>query len=328
MRLHDMRCWAIAEGAGSAPAATPEAAPEAAPASAPEPAPSSDYPLADLLNFDPFGPDPESPSPATTEGTAPAPSSTPSTEAPAPSPVSASATLPADGGVPGSQPAPTPAAPDPREQELTELRAQLAELRGFVEASRQPMPAVQPTAQPAAAVDQVPPYMFQIPQQLMQGLASEDIAERTTAVQHLLAGMARSVHRTLSQQMEERFRAVPEHVQTIVNGREAAREIFNDFYGAYPELRNPALMPVVQQISSTFERNGEKWSAKLRDKIAAEVYKTLGRPLPGQQAQAQQTQVPPTEAAPQRPPAMIQGSARPTVVHLPDDQQEMLDLIH
>lgn len=326
--MRNRRTFAPDDGAG--PGATPsQPAPAQEPsAGAPpaEPGPSSgaepsQQELKDYFNFDFFAPEeePKAPAEGATSPAAPsaqaAPGSTPST-----SPQSAQP--PAEGGSQAPQPAPTPAQLDAREVELGELRRQLSEMQGMITAMRQPAPPVQNAAPQQPVADDLPSYQFPIPPALMQAMASEDVSERTTAVQHLVAGIGRAVHRQIRTEMEGRFRTLPDQFGQIIQSREQAREIFNDFYGTYKDLNDPMFYPLVQAVHQSLGSDGQTWSAKLRDKIATAVYAKLGRQMPGQAPT--QTVIPPTQV----PPQQLQTTARPPVMTVPVEQAEMLDLLN
>lgn len=227
-------------------------------------------------------------------------------------------TPPAD-GVPGNAPAPTsatPAAPQPTpapQPGLDALNAAAANLNNAAERIAQG-PTQQQTQGPQK--DDLPAYIYDIPPALVNALASEDPVQRTTAVQHLVAGTARAVHTEVLKLVSEVRASIPQIFNQQMQAHTYRETIRKDFFGKYPMLDNPHLAPTVasvtQQVMSEIQASGGRpaWSPQLAQAIAERVF-TLIPGLRGQvPSQPQPTAVPAVPQAPQ-PPHMFTPGARP-----------------
>lgn len=305
MRIKFFRSATVEGSGGSTPPAE----------AAPPPAPNSQELIAQdirsIMDFDPFGPeeqDGQPPSPATTEATPPAPAGeqnvvgTPPTGAPA--------------AAPTAPPPPPPPTPD---QALREAAAALAQ-------SAQQIPQVireaqAPQAPTAPKSDEYAPrteqgqnidygmVMQQIPDQLIQGIASENPVERKQAVGQLLGVAMHIAHRqavahAVNQLRDEFSRVMPVFVQEQIQSFQTQQEVFNDFYGAFPHLSNPAIRPIVQREAKNLaaQLGVRGWSEDFRQRLGEHVTTML------RQFAAPVTPPPPTQA-----PVMSGPSARPAM---------------
>lgn len=210
--------------------------------------------------------------------------------------------------------------------ELEQLRRQFEQLQRQNTTLVEALTRAQPTAsasqkpedaqiQAAQEVNRVQSlYNFNnLPDDVVEGLASEDKSIRSTAISSLLRGVATAAHFTVMQEVTSRLgqleQRVPELVSTNVSGREYQRQIRDDFYQAYPHLQNPGVKPIVQQTAKeVFTSTGAQyWSPEIRDMIAQRVTQRL-------QEMAQIVQ--PTQSAPPRAssrPGAMNGGVRPGV---------------
>lgn len=262
--------------------------------------------ILDTLRYDPFGS-----SKGAGAQTSPGATSPRSEQQPAQPPVS--------DGVPGNAPAPTnqgvqPQQPQPNADAIA-LQAATAQLQ----AATQQLQSQQPPAQSQQKADDLPAYVFDIPPALVNALASEDPVQRTTAVQHLVAGTARAVHTEVLKLMSEVKSSIPQIFNQQMQAHTYRETIRRDFYGKYPMLDNPHLAPTVasvtQQVMSEIQSSGGRpaWSPQLAQAIAERVF-TL---IPGLRAQAPAAQ-PQQQAVQQivpqaqsQPPHMFTPGARP-----------------
>lgn len=274
----------------NAPAAAP-AAPTATPAPATPAEPSS----SDIMSFDPF---------------APAKSAEPAAQEPV-APVEPTAPV-------------APAGPTIEEQ-LAEANGKIAEFEAWraQQVAAQAAPA-QAQSQPQQAQPAQPAkrYGFQVPQQIFEGLNSEDPNQRNQSLVTIMNGVAEVIHDTVLKQVEgmvqEISKQMPQVAQQTVQQQTEHKAVFDDFYGTFPELNQPHFHQFVSQMAQAVGQrmkvNG--WSPALRDEIGREVYKALKWPIPGQRTNAP------------KPPASTSSSARPgSPTPLDEQSKQMLDLL-
>lgn len=246
------------------------------------------------MDFDPFTPASDELTPATTTD-----GSTSTEGAQNAQPVSETEKQPAQQGVPQTQ------------QTTTQPAAQPDQIAALIEQNRQLLQMVQQGATQAQPAQQtgnlqqqqgtaddplaiVPEYDFQIPDQLMVGLNSEDAGERKAAVAMLIKGTSQAIHRTVAATVSSVVKnlqsQIPAMIQQQAQTVQQSQSIFNDFYDKYPQLKKPELFKVVEMIADQHIKSvgATAWSEKLRDEIGAKVLGTLGIPV----TQAPQIQQP------------------------------------
>lgn len=286
--------------------------------------------IADIFGLDDFSPQPDlnpegaqSPSGPSVgadgtngaEGAAPAVSPS----APAGSPADTSAAQPAsqEPGQPTIAAPPTP--PTAEQLELADLKAKLA----LLEAAPKPAPATE--AAPAApAQEQEQPAkarfpILQLPNEIKEGLISDDPELMTGAVSALLSGVANTIYATVLKDLEPKFKALDDGIKApiaakaeedeLAQAAEAAKTQRENYFKAFPQHNDPKLMPIIQselQALVTQHPNltfDEPFIAALGTRVNAYLA-SLGVPVQDQQQQAPATQ------QPQRPPATIPAGTR------------------
>lgn len=249
-----------------------------------------------VMSFDPFEGQGEGPSPSETptEGEAAPEGGQPAEPGKTPEE--------GQGGEP--QPAPQPAEESP---ELRALRAEFdAYKRGVESFQRQP---AQPTEQPKQTnePDPLPEYNFNIPQPLLDGLRSEDPAENMQAVQALVKGVAQTVHRTVRLELqslrESMTSGLPQMVSSHIEQYNTGRQVYQDFYGTYPQYDKPELRPTVLAIAQEILQDRAArglpvaWNADLKKQVGDRMATLFGQQNP----------------IPAKPPASITPGSRPGV---------------
>jgi hypothetical protein len=189
----------------------------------------------------------------------PGDSPTPESEAEQPVPSSPEVAGPAE--------APAPAASyDP----------ELEQLKGFYR-GLQAVPQQPQQQQPTAP--QLPGYAYDINDNMLRAVTSEDMRERAAALQAFAVNLSQTVHQRAVQQVREEIAQVlPQYVQQTALQEYQRREIARDFYGKYPELDRPEVAPVVAQIAQQVmtESRANGWTPKVRDDVATRVRSLLG----------------------------------------------------
>lgn len=189
-------------------------------------------------------------------------------------------------------------------QALRELQEQVKQFT-----SQQPNQQQQAPANADGNNDAEMSYQFNIPPQLMRMMDSEDPAERQQGITHFANGVANEVHKNIMGQMQQAFTGyVPQLVQQMLQTTTVQKQVFDDFYGKYPELNRPELYPMVQNVGQAVmqETGLKQWSPQLRDAIAKRMQAILnGGAMPTTQAPA------PQPTAPQQQPFMAGTTSRP-----------------
>jgi hypothetical protein len=288
----------------------------AAPAAAPS-EPSSDSgarqieaDIADIFAYDPFGPSSEPTPPAAAE---PAPVvSAPVVEPP-----------------PMVQAAP---APDPlleAAQALRETAAALPQAVREATVSQQPQETQPDPWSPLDDKGQPVNYRAvyeQLPDSMIQALGSENPTERKQAVAALLAtsthiAQRQAVSQAVQMMRQEFVRAIPNFVQRSIREHHEQREVFSDFYGAFPSLSHPSIRPIVQQEGVRLARQlgVQGWSPEFRQKLGEHVTNML-RGVTGPTASSMQQAPAPIMSVPSARPMAPPNSPR-------SPEQDMADLL-
>lgn len=220
-----------------------------------------------------------------------------------------------------------PAAEADPEKEL--LKNQIAEMQAKIDALQkpaEPAPAA-PGGENSNAEAAVPEYAFQIPDQLMTLMESEDPVERRQGYAQLIQGTAQVVHAQVLQAVGEQYqRGVPAIVHKIVAEQALAKQVFDDFYGKYPTLNKPELRDFIKntalEVGKTY--NAKEWTPALRDAIAKRAFDVLGQ-TPGS-VPATPPATPPAKPAPANFDGKTRGATPVTEggINSPDDISKVL----
>ena len=102
----------------------------------------------------------------------------------------------------------------------------------------------------------------------MTALASEDEGQRRLALTGLLTGVAEQTYQVVKDEMTKQMETVPQTIETFNTQREKAKEIHDDMYNAYPELRGweAQVAATANQVAS--ELGTTSLSPQLRDEVA------------------------------------------------------------
>lgn len=264
------------EGGGGTPAAAPSAPPAATPSPA-GPAPAAPSPsgsdgaggadfnqIEEVLRYDPFA---EKPTDAKGKD------GVKTTEPP----VDGGGT-PTEPTTPTAPVAPTPTVAPPENP----LEKTVRELQAKIETLTAAQTPAEPTSPSEPKPAEVPPYAFNLPDALLTGLASEDPAERKHATGALLTGAAQAIHRTVMANVETMLNRMPELVQGMLVQHQQQQEIFQDFYGSYPELNKPELRPLVLNTAKQVlqETGAQSWSPEVSKAIGTRVKSIIAAVIP------------------------------------------------
>ena len=176
--------------------------------------------------------------------------------------------------------------------ELAQARAVITQLTSLVQ-GQQPV-GEQSTAEVPAGeqlvnpLEVVPDYDFDIPDQLVTMLASEDAGERKQAMGALTKGIAQTIHQetmgTVAKVIATLQTEMPQAMMQQVEQKQQQAQIGKDFYSKYPTLNNPALMPTVSSVAKTLMQQDlllgiqPQWNEAFMDRVATGVQALFGKP--------------------------------------------------
>lgn len=141
-------------------------------------------------------------------------------------------------------------------------------------------------------------YAFNISPKLYNGLFNSDATEeeRITCLQAYASGIATTVHNKIVAELggwvKNQFAAVPGAINYLIEAREknisGQRTLREDFYGTFPELNKPELLPLIKAtIQAVQKETGAKtWDKNFktlvgnRVKTVLNAYAQAGKPVP------------------------------------------------
>ena len=186
-------------------------------------------------------------------------------------------------------------------------------------------PAQAPAAAPAATTPPVPDYTVNLPDDLMDGLASEDAAVRKANMNALIKGTAQVIHRTVMQHVEQRInQVVPAMVTGQAHEISEQERIHKSFYGKYPHLVGAQAIVGQEAVALAAETGAGVWDDAFRDAVHARVMQVLQGTRVA--APAAEPAVAPVAAAGNgaKPPATRRSGTRPTAA--PDGPNSAVDI--
>lgn len=234
---------------------------------------------------------------------------------PQPSPDAGQQTPPVDPAA--SAAPPVPPAPSPETLALREVIETLKR-------TSQPK-AGSDAAQPQAPdpLRDVPAYQFNLPPQVLNGLAHEDPAVRGQTLSAVISAVGRTIHQQVLNQVHANLDAlrqtIPEAVYGTVSETEMQRTVNTDFYGKYPQYNTPMMRPLVQmalvqvaKANPALAANG--WTPELRDAVGAYLQQQV--PIAAKAPAA-------APAGPKAPPVLMGQGSRPAAPVVDGNQQAL-----
>jgi hypothetical protein len=199
--------------------------------------------------------------------------------------------------------------------ELQQVRDQLAQLTG------QPQGPPSGVTPPAAQEPQA--YNFNVPDQYMAALASEDVGQRKLALNGMLNGVANAVAQGVRAEMQQNMQNIPEMISSQTAQLTQQQEMNRDMYGTYPELASFRHLVGPTAMAVARETQAQSWTPELRDEVARRLapmipglFQRVQQNLAARVAlpQGQAVQIPQHYAAVQAVPAGQQGAAQPVML--------------
>lgn len=204
---------------------------------------------------------------------------------------------PTDGALPKGQPATGVSAPSTSPEEMLKLQKQLSDATALINQMRaaqtqqqgqlQPQAQAQPQSQVAGQQeDNIPPYVFSIPPEIVTAIQSEDPREAATGIQGLVSGVARGVHQTvlatvMQQIAPQIIQAAVGHIQRSQEVQTQHQETRKDFYSRYKEFDRPDLHDWVASVATRLaaETGASTYSPQFGDALAQRLRAIMQPPV-------------------------------------------------
>lgn len=249
----------------------------------------------EVLNYDPFA----QPEPVASGESEPEPEPTPPAAEPASGevapPEAPPAAVPPQAAEPPAPPA--PAAPEPPPVQVPveptpppappQADPALSELLGIVRAQQEQIAQLnqrlggapgQPEAPPEYTGPPMPDYLFNVPDQILEAVRSDDLEVQRAAYANMISGMAKAVHQSMYGTLQEGLTPIIENrISDSRVEQDRRRNMHDDFYGTYKFLDNPQLKPMIAATAAQVSREWgtQEWSQQMRDEIYRRVVQTL-----------------------------------------------------
>ncbi len=177
-----------------------------------------------------------------------------------------------------AQPAVVPAAPDPKDLELENLKATVAALQAQLQ-----QPAAGTPAQPGAATPssgdpaaQLPQYGLAIPDNVAAMVFGEDPAQAKAGLEHIVNSVLTIAHTRVRKEFDERLTAMQSaQRQEAAQSATATQvdEIKRDYYTAFPTHNHPAVAAVLAEESAKMAASYPNlpWSEQYRNALGTRV---------------------------------------------------------
>lgn len=265
--------------------------------------------------------------------------------APAPAPGEGSASQPTPPAEPPAVPQPGPAQTEGQTDPQADLQRQVAEFlakaqpKAAVEAEVTPKPEAKPEAPQSPAEAATPAgYNFQVPDQMVEALGSDDLALRKAALTGLVNGLASRLSQDFSRALTELANYVKTQVPQEVIGQVEQRQTFEgmkkDLYQTFPQIRQLAEMPGVegaiwQQIRAVGTQMGQKdWTPEFRDGVGRMILLNAGLPVQAATPPPAQTPAPAPARAPRSPSFSAGGQGGSRSNGASGQANEFMDLLN
>jgi hypothetical protein len=194
-------------------------------------------------------------------------------------------------------PAPPPEAAKGEEDEGARLREAVAKLLGTQPAKPEAQPPAQPPAKPEAppkapAEGEFQGYNFQVPDEVIGAIGSDDPAVVRKGVNALVNGLANKLAKDFGGMMAEAAQAIQakavEAALGQVNAKTQEQQVREDFYGNFKDLKEvrdrlPAFDNLVWQTATQLaQTSGLKsgWTPEFRDQLGSVLRLQLGLASP------------------------------------------------
>jgi hypothetical protein len=187
---------------------------------------------------------------------------------------------------------------------------------------------------PGVAVDELVNNVVVSDEFLHDLLSGEDAGKAKARLQALIGGVQANAMNGVLNMLRPVLGAIvtevpkqvqqqaSQYAQQQITAQQAAQQIQQDFYGTYPELNKPELLPVVQAVASGKEFSQAQWNSQTRDAIAARV-KGLLQVFAG--AAGATTNTGQSVRAPAPPPKQFEKQRATGADGGPTEQQKRLD---
>lgn len=205
---------------------------------------------------------------------------------------------------PATPPAPAPEAAQGEEDEGARLREAVAKLLGTQPAkpeAQQPAPAPTPEVKPAAsqapAEGEFQGYNFQVPDEVIGAIGSDDPAVVRKGVNALVNGLANKLAKDFGGMMAQAAQVIQQKAVEAalgqVNVKSQEQQVRDDFYGSFKDLKEvkdrlPAFDGLVWQTATQLMQASQTkgWTPEFRDQLGSVLRLQLGLAAPGSNGKA------------------------------------------
>lgn len=197
----------------------------------------------------------------------------------------------------------TQEAPQSEQQQPSNIEGQLNQLMQMIAAQQQQQPQPQ---QQAPQQEQGPEQIqYNVPDQLLHHLRSEDPNEVRTGVNALLVGLTQTVEKRFNERLAEVEQQVFQRATQSTQQAQLTQQVNTDFYSKNPDLAEAR--PIVAQTYKELAMQGavQGWNPQVADVVAQRVRQKLAQ-WAGVQNPPQANQ----QAA--KPPAVVGSGNRPS----------------
>ncbi|MGI9610005.1 MAG: hypothetical protein ACR2NL_06895 [Acidimicrobiia bacterium] len=188
-------------------------------------------------------------------------------------------------------------------QLVAQLQSQMASMQQQQQQPAPQQPGILPQQQQPQADPLQGNYRFQMPAELVNGLASEDANIRSQALTFLVENTGKQIHQQVLSSVQQ---MIPQQVAPIVQQHQAQAQhdttVYNDFYGTYPNLNQPQYRPIVREAADAVLARypNVPWSDQLKAAIGQEAVQRINNLATGMQQPYAQP-VPPQQMPPVQP---------------------------
>jgi hypothetical protein len=199
------------------------------------------------------------------------------------------------------------------QEELTQLRAGKTE--------GQPAPTPTESGQPQEPPTVPARYGLTLPKPITDALISDNPQDNVAAIQAVINDLGTLVHHNVVLQMRKEMQTsiggLLSEAQSVVSGTErqsAAEAAREDYYKAFPDHKNPLVLPIIQSEAQKLAAEFPKlpWNADYINALGVRVQNAIAT-IAGQPPQPvgeQTPQAPDGNAPPARPAAMLPAGNR------------------
>lgn len=162
------------------------------------------------------------------------------------------------------------------EAQVQGLQAELARARANPPATGEQQPGREGAGGGSGQADDLPRYNLNLPQQVAAALTSGDDQQTLAGITHMMNSLATIVHHNVRLEMRSVIGSLMQSAReqdTQTQTASAMEQAREDYYKAFPQHKDPALLPIIQSevTAMAAEFPGLGWSDQYRNALGARV---------------------------------------------------------